>query len=250
VWDGLIGAMRDWLRMFGRSSPGARMIERDGVTAAVVPVAPEHAVANSAVYAEAEGLAAAYDDLAAAYAEIGANWMVWVPTTDQQAHATLERNGHELDITLPVMTVKLDGIERPPADALEDWTDDGDLQVIGPLNDSAYGLETDSFARALADTPENAVRAYVARLDGRAVGCLTVIDHDGNADVESVAVLPEARGRGISGKLLGYALADARERGLQTSTLVATELGLPVYERLGYREFGTVGMWVRRTTGA
>jgi len=236
--------------MFGRSSPGARMIERDGVTASVVPVAPEHAVANSVLFAEAEGLAAAYDDLAAAYAEIGANWMVWVPTTDHEARAALERDGHVLDMTLRVMAVKLDRIERPRADALEDWTAEGELQVIGPLNDSAYGLETDSFARALANTPEGAVRAYVARLDGRAVGCLTVIDHDGNADVESVAVLPEARGRGISGKLLGYALADARERGLETSTLVATDLGLPVYERLGYREFGTVGMWVRRETGA
>jgi ribosomal protein S18 acetylase RimI-like enzyme len=153
-------------------------------------------------------------------------------------------------VTLPVMTLDLDGIERPPADALEDWTDEGDLQVIGPLNDRAYGLETDSFTRALANTPEGTVRAYVARLDGRAVGCLTITDHNGNADVESVAVLPEARGRGISGKLLGYALADARERGLATSTLVATDLGLPVYERAGYREFGTVGMWVRRPTGA
>ena len=51
-------------------------------------------------------------------------------------------------------------------------------------------------------------------------------------------MVPEARGRGIAGKLLAHALADAAERGLETSTLVATPLGRPVYERLGYREFG------------
>jgi len=246
VWDPLIGAMRQWLRMIGRASPGARVLERDGVTASVVPAAPEHAVVNSVLYADAEGLAAVYDHLAAAYAEAGAVWMVWVPSTDHEARVALERDGHVLDLTLPVMAMDLEGIERPPADALEDWTAKGDLREIGPLNDRAYAFETDSFRRAFANTPEDALRAYVARVDGRAAGCLTVTDHDGNADVESVAVVPEARGRGISGKLLGHALADARERGLDTSTLVATDLGRPVYERLGYREFGTVGMWVRQ----
>ena len=86
----------------------------------------------------------------------------------------------------------------------------------------------------------------MARLDGRAVGCLAIVDHDANADVEMVAVLPEARGHGIAGKLLAHALADAAERGLETSTLIATRLGRPVYERLGYREFGTLHRWERR----
>ena len=77
------------------------------------------------------------------------------------------------------------------------------------------------------------------------MGCLLVSDHDGNADVESVAVLPEARGRGISGYLLQHALVDAAERGNETSTLVATALGYPVYERLGYRNVGGFAMWER-----
>jgi N-acetylglutamate synthase-like GNAT family acetyltransferase len=250
MWDELVGSMRQWLRMIGSSSPGARVIERDSVTASVVPVAPEHAVVNSALYADADGLAAAYDHLAATYAETAAVWMVWVSSTDHEARAALERAGHVLDVTLPVMAMDLDGIGRPPAGTLEDWTAEGDLREIGPLNDRAYALETDSFTRAFANTPDDLLRAYVARIDGRAAGCLTVIDHNGNADVESVAVLPEARGRGISGKLLAHALADARERGIETSTLVATDLGRPVYERLGYREFGTVEMWVRRPTPA
>jgi predicted acetyltransferase len=62
-----------------------------------------------------------------------------------------------------------------------------------------------------------------------------------------VAVVPEARGHGIAGKLLAHALADAAERGLETSTLVATNLGRPVYERLGYRQFGALEMWERRS---
>ena len=61
-----------------------------------------------------------------------------------------------------------------------------------------------------------------------------------------VAVVPEARGRGLSGKLIAHSLADAVERGQQTSTLVATKLGRPVYERLGFRALGVLEMWERR----
>ena len=42
------------------------------------------------------------------------------------------------------------------------------------------------------------------------------------------------------------ALADARERGCTTTTLVATKMGHPVYARLGYRDLGRVQMWERR----
>ena len=76
--------------------------------------------------------------------------------------------------------------------------------------------------------------------------CLVVVDHEANADVQMVAVVPEARGGGLAGKLLAHALADAAERGIETSTLVATKLGRPVYERLGYRDFGVLQMWERR----
>jgi GNAT superfamily N-acetyltransferase len=71
-------------------------------------------------------------------------------------------------------------------------------------------------------------------------------DHGTNSDLEWVAVVPEARGRGLSGKLLAHALADAAERGLLTTTLVASPLGRPVYERAGYRPLGALQMWERR----
>jgi hypothetical protein len=42
------------------------------------------------------------------------------------------------------------------------------------------------------------------------------------------------------------ALVDARERGCTTTTLQATQMGQPVYSRLGYRDYGRVQMWERR----
>lgn len=246
MWDRLLGGMRTWLRLVGRASPGARVVERDGVTAAVVPAVPERSVVNSLVYDDAAGLAAAYDEVAATYAEIGAAWTVWVPSGDERARAVLLRAGHALDAAPAVMSVDLSRIERPPAGVLEDWTADGDVREVGPLNDRAYTFGTDSFTRAFAGLPPDVLNTYLARLDGRAAGCLVVVDHDRNAHVEMVAVVPEARGQGIAGKLQAHALADAAERGLETSTLVSTKAGRPVYERLGYRDFGTLQMWERR----
>lgn len=229
----------------GASSEGARTVERDGLRAAVVSAAPERAVANGVAYRSAAQLEAAYDELSEAYGEIGANWTVWVWPGDQRAARFLEERGHVLDAQPVAMARELNGVERPAADALAEWTAEGDVAVVGPLNDRAYGFGTDSFTRALRNLPSEGIRVYVASDDGEPVGCLLMTDHDDNSDLECVAVAPEARGRGISGHLLGHALADAAERGIRTSTLVSTRLGYPVYERAGYRPFGSFEMWER-----
>jgi GNAT superfamily N-acetyltransferase len=242
--------MQRWLGLVARASPGAHLVERDGVVASVVPAAPERAVVNSVIYDDAGGLAAAYDEIASAYAEAGATWTVWVPSEDRRTAEFLEGAGHALDADPAVMWADLSRSERPPAGALEDWTAEGDPADVGPLNDRAYTFGTDSFTRAFQSLPTDGLRVYVARVDGGPAGCLTIVDHDRNADVEMVAVVPEARGHGIAGKLLGHALADAAERGLETSSLVATKLGRPVYERLGYRQFGALHMWERRELSA
>jgi predicted N-acetyltransferase YhbS len=241
VVDGLFA----FCGMLGSTSEGAHTIDWDGVRAAVVPAAPERAVTNSVVYRDADALEGIYDELADVYGEIGASWTVWVWPDHEAPGRFLKSHGHLLDAQPAAMIHDLEGLERPSPAALPDWTADGDFTVVGPLNDRAYGFDTDSFTRAMTKSPGESTRVYVANDDGEAVGCVLVTDHDGNSDVESVAVLPEARGRGISGKLIQHALVDAAERGSETSTLVATALGYPVYERLGFRMLGRLAMWER-----
>ena len=45
------------------------------------------------------------------------------------------------------------------------------------------------------------------------------------------------RGRRLASRLLTAALLEARERGMKTSSLQASALGSPIYERLGYRTY-------------
>jgi len=184
--------------------------------------------------------------VAAAYDEIGAKWTVWVRPGDDQAARLLERRGHYLDAQPMAMARQLDGVQRPPADALPNWTADDEPAELARINDRSYSFGTDSFSRSFQTLPPGAAHLYVARDEGgNPVGCLTVVDHAGNSEVQLVAVVPEARGQGITLKLLGHALADASERGNETSTLIATPLGYPVYERAGYRPLERVAMWER-----
>jgi ribosomal protein S18 acetylase RimI-like enzyme len=241
-------AMFHWYRGVGRASPGARALEPLGVVAAVVPAAPERAVANAVLFRTPTELEAAYDEVAAAYADIRANWTVWVqPEGREAATALLSDRGHVLDADPAAMARTLaEPPPRPPADALEDWTADGDMADVGNVNDRSYTFGTDSWSRVLDGLVLDDAHIYVERRGGEPVACLIIVDGEGYSDVQMVAVVPEARGEGIAGKLLRHALADAVERGLETSTLIATRLGRPVYERLGYRDLGTLQMWERR----
>jgi ribosomal protein S18 acetylase RimI-like enzyme len=114
--------------------------------------------------------------------------------------------------------------------------------VLGPLNDEAYGT-AGHFTRAMASlSARPGLFTYTA-----GPGCgLCTLDHEDDCSVWFVATAPAARGRGLATALLAHAMADARERGRTTSTLQATDLGRPVYERLGYRSLGEIQMWEKR----
>jgi N-acetylglutamate synthase-like GNAT family acetyltransferase len=245
VWGSLHASMLHWYRLIGAGSDGARTLERDGLVAALVPASSQRSVVNAVVYEHPEALAAGYDEIAAAYAEFGAKWTVWVHHGDSETAALLERKGHVLDGAPEAMAADL--VKTPPArpadDALADWTAAGELADVGTINDRAYGYGGDWFSRALTELPPGAVHIYVARQDGEAVGCAAIVDAGANSEVQMVAVVPEARGQGLSGKLIAHGLADAVTRGAQTATLVVTQLGRPVYEKLGFAPLGALEMW-------
>jgi GNAT superfamily N-acetyltransferase len=241
----LFGSLRGFYRLLACASDGAHLVELPGVQACVVPATPERSYTNAVVYEDAAALKAALDDLAAAYAAAGVDaWTVWVPEADRCAADLLAAAGHRLDGRPTAMGCALDGLERSP-DGMR-WSRGVDPRVLAEINDSSFGYGTDSFARAFVRLDPAHFHVYAADLDGRPVAVLMTSDHDDNCEVDAVATLPHARGRGLAGTLLRHALVDARERGCQTTTLIATPMGRPLYERVGYRPLGIVEMWERR----
>jgi ribosomal protein S18 acetylase RimI-like enzyme len=81
-------------------------------------------------------------------------------------------------------------------------------------------------------------RAAVSSLDNRVVGTVLMTPYgEDAATINMVIVDQAARGRGLGRKLMDAVLSLAGDRSLR---LIATESGLPLYEKLGFRGDGTV----------
>lgn len=235
-----------FIRWVAEGEPSSRLLELPGVTGSIVPAVPDRSVMNSLVYDGVDALERALPEIAAAHAEAGTRaWTVWVTPGDDSARELLARAGNALDASPLAMVCDLDGFE-PPSPGDLDWSEGEHLLAEAmAVNDASYRFDGTPFGNALTRAVHGA-HVYLARLDGEPASSLVTLERDGSAGVYCVATRPEARGRGLARRLLGRALSAARERGCTVSTLQATTMGAPVYERLGYRAHGTVEMWERR----
>jgi GNAT superfamily N-acetyltransferase len=229
----------------------SRVLKLDGVTAAITPAAPERSVLNGVVVEDFAKLPDQLNTIAAAYDAAGVRaWTVWVPEQETAARELLASRGHKLDASPAAMLLDLAELREPrggplgPGDYATEW----DIEVAGTVNDAAYGDTSGLFARALGGLPSGHAHMYLAH-DGARPASFVVVHDDGGGNCEFwiAATIPAARGRGLVSGLLHRALVDARERGCTTSTTQATKMGEPVYDRLGYRKFGTIEMWERRS---
>lgn len=238
--------LRDWIAAMGACSPGARLFERDGVAAAVVPACPERSIANSVSFSDPAALPGLLDELAAVYERAGVEaWTVWVPEFDAATIAALEAAGHRLDGEPLAMALELAGWAGPEAGDL-DWDREVDPALLGELNDRAYGLEPAvGVARALSSPPPE-ITLYQARVDDGPACVLGTIDHDDDLGFYFVATDPGHQGRGLASRLMAVALADARSRGLATSSLQSSGKGQGVYEGLGFEGGFRLRMYERR----
>jgi GNAT superfamily N-acetyltransferase len=85
---------------------------------------------------------------------------------------------------------------------------------------------------------------FVAEQDGRPVGASACAHFGASGWVGAVAVLPERRRGGLGSALTVAAIERLYQLGAETALLYATEMGRPIYERLGFEAEGecvTVG---------
>jgi GNAT superfamily N-acetyltransferase len=226
-------------------STGGSVWRRDGITATVVPGSPKRSFFNSVLYEEPEKLVDSIGELADLYSEAGVEaWTVWVPEADAEVADALRAAGHGLDATPRAMAMPLSELVAPRPDPELEIREEADYELLSHLNEVAYGLAPGEFPVMGGDL--SALRTYLGSIGGKTLACAGAFTHGRDCEIVFVAVLPEGRGRGISGRLMARALADAAEQGLETTTLQATKLGYPVYGKLGYGDYGELQMWERR----
>ena len=226
---------------------GGDVLTDGDIQAAIVPGSPNRSFFNSVFFEDSEELVDALPRLATAYDEAGVNaWTVWIPEQDEVARAGLERAGHVLDATPRAMGFELSGLQEPAPDNELELREEMDMETIRSINEVAYGYPAGDFPPM---SPMPGTEAFLAYLDGEPVGTVVTYDRGEDVEVTFVATLPEARGRGVARRLMAHALAKERDSGRLASTLIATKLGFPVYEWLGYRDVGGLEMWEKRKPG-
>ncbi|HET9909243.1 MAG TPA: GNAT family N-acetyltransferase [Anaerolineales bacterium] len=80
-------------------------------------------------------------------------------------------------------------------------------------------------------------RMFVGYFDNKPVATNMLFNGGGVASVYAVATIPSARGKGLGGAITLKPLLEAREKdGYQYAVLFSTEMGIKVYERIGFRK--------------
>jgi len=169
-----------------------------------------------------------------------------VPATpDAEAWCACEAGAHDPDRLASMaraagfVDVSLD----PPPAGTEDGAVYGAVlhgtkPTIVPLRDTDAQTATALLAASglpLAGWSEPNVDRWGAHEDGRLVGIVALEAHGRHGLVRSLAVAPEARGRGLATALVAHALAEGGRRGLETMTAV-TETIPDLIVRWGFRE--------------
>ncbi|PRX37020.1 putative acetyltransferase [Meinhardsimonia xiamenensis] len=110
------------------------------------------------------------------------------------------------------------------------------MESLFPPEDNHY-LDIDALA-----APD--ISFFVAKRDGKTVGCAALARHAGYGEVKSMFVAEEARGQGVADALLARIEAEARAAGLPVLRLEtgdALTAALRFYERAGFRRRGAFG---------
>jgi putative acetyltransferase len=90
------------------------------------------------------------------------------------------------------------------------------------------------------------VRFFVARVDGRAVGCGGVALFGDFAEAKRMYVRQDARGQGVADAVLARIEAEARDAGVMTLRLETGDRQLAAmrfYERAGFQRCGVFGAY-------
>jgi GNAT superfamily N-acetyltransferase len=108
-----------------------------------------------------------------------------------------------------------------------------DLLRIKDLQPKGWGDIVDSFEMYLTDEIFNPVKTE----DGGLISSIANSTNYGNtAWLSHIIVREEFRGRGLGMALVNHLLEDLDSKGVETVSLIATEMGRPLYLKAGFRD--------------
>jgi GNAT superfamily N-acetyltransferase len=229
--------------LLGGEAAGGVVVEEHGVVASFVPGAPDSPTLNAAIVVAGELDLDLLEAMRRRWEQLGVRrWGIWTDgakygVTDTLRTARLRVTSSAPGMGAEIADLSLNG--RAPARAT-------DLATVGHVNDLAYGNPDARLERTLAPLPPGLLHAYVVELQGRPASVALALHHQRDCGISFVATAPHARRQGLASDVMQRIAFDAREAGMTSTTLQATNLGEKLYYALGYRKVSDMQLWERR----
>ena len=239
----------DFFMEYGRG-PGGEVHEERGVTwfATGLP----HPLFNGVMAADLapDEIEGRIDDLAGEFRtrHLPLEWTVGSSTRPRDLGRALEAKGLRQVLRVPGMAVPLADVpdeHLPEGFAIAPARERADLELALRVALTTFEIPVVLVPRlvdlesSLPESHREVTQVFLGRLRGRPVGSSVLFLSGGVAGVYFVGTLPGVRGRGIGRAMTVMALQAGRERGYRFGALQATAMGVPVYRRLGFREYST-----------
>ncbi len=229
--------------LLGGEAAGGVIVEEQGIVASFVPGAPDSPTLNAAIVVGDELDLELLDAMRVRWDQIGVRrWGIWTDGAKYRVTDTLRTARMRVTTSSPGMAAEIEHLSlngRAPARAT-------DLATVGHINDLAYGNPDARLERTLAPLPPGRLRAYVAELQGRPASVALALHHEQDCGISFVATAPHARRQGLASDVMQRVAIDARDAGMTSTTLQATNLGEKLYHALGYRKVSDMQLWERR----
>jgi len=226
------------IRLMAEVAPGGTVDQVGPMTVAITGVPGPF---FNATWLLEPGDASMLDDAVQRLRSTGLPFMVHVSDDLPDRAAYAATTGLTYESVLPCFAIEPGPIPPAPPEleirrvVADDWEPLMDVTAAG------FGMPRQLldmlYAPHMLDRPD--VRAYLGFVDGRPVATSVSIRTGGTVGVYNIATIPAARGRGYGTALTWELLRDA-EPGWDVAVLQASEMGRPVYERMGFqlvREF-------------
>lgn len=245
----LLEALEDNMVAFwkGYGTPAGRRLDEGGDGVRVLTGIPEplfNAVYSAHLAPDAAEAAIEDIRLDAAEWNVPLFWWLTPTTAPSDLGDTLLQHGFVHAGTVPGMAVELARLAGQIAlpreltikvvednTTLEVWAD---IAAVGtgfapPVAAMVRTLELEVGLR-----PPNGLRRYIGYLGGVPVAASGLLLAAGVAGIFAVATLPNARRQGIGAAMTRIPLLDGLAEGYKVGTLQASEMGHPIYKRLGF----------------
>jgi GNAT superfamily N-acetyltransferase len=221
---------------------GAETVETDDVVLLTVPMAI--AYFNSAFVKPAADPVTCIDAVRSFYGERERPFTLRFRDRDT---AAVEAAGLVADGTSPLMVVDIAEVAPPEADVhlvdVDTW--DGHIATMADGFGMPIEIVKAVFGRGLASG--DGYIGFNAVVDGQIVSTAALMITGDVAGVYNVATPEAYRRRGLGEATTRAAVVEGARRGCTLATLQSSAMGLPIYERVGFR---TIGNWRAFTDGA